>query len=418
MILSSTGGGLGSNVKETMEIRNSMRSATDVMVIGHICLDIFPGMENLPPGQFGTLFQPGHLIEVGPATFSTGGAVSNTGLALHILGMKTGLMGKIGSDLFGQAILDIVRSHGRELAEGMLVDDRSSTSYTVVVNPPGSDRIFLHCPGANNTFRAADVRYDLVGETRLIHFGYPPLMHYMYADNGTELTDIFRRARELGVTTSLDMVYPDPASRAGRADWAEILKRVLPYTDIFLPSLEEYMIMVRPEIHAQWQKEGGCTMDDRADAEWLSELTGEMIAQGVAIAGLKLGHRGLFVRSGRAERLKAMGRACPAAAETWADRELWAPCFEVEVAGTTGSGDATIAGFLAALLRGTNLEEAMTVAVAVGACNVESADAVGGLRSWEKTVERVKKGWRRKAMERPGSEWQWEESCGIWGRRR
>ena len=35
----------------------------------------------------------------------------------------------------------------------------------------------------------------------------------------------------------------------------------------------------------------------------------------------------------------------------WANYENWSPCFQVDVVGTTGAGDATIAGFLAALLR-------------------------------------------------------------------
>ncbi len=55
---------------------------------------------------------------------------------------------------------------------------------------------------------------------------------------------------------------------------------------------------------------------------------------------------------------------------------MWAPCFDVEVVGTTGSGDATIAGFLSALLRDASPEEAMTMAVAVGACNVEARRCV------------------------------------------
>ena len=50
-------------------------------------------------------FAPGRLLQIGPATFSTGGPVSNTGLALHRLGIATRLMGKVGDDLLGQAAL-------------------------------------------------------------------------------------------------------------------------------------------------------------------------------------------------------------------------------------------------------------------------------------------------------------------------
>ncbi len=391
-----------------------MQEKPEAVVAGHLCLDIFPGMEHLPRGEFSALFQPGHLIEVGPTTQSTGGPVSNTGLALHKLGIRTRLMGKVGSDRFGAAVLDIVRSFGEHLAAGMVVDEGSTTSYTIAINPPGLDRIFLHCPGANNTFQARDVRFDLVGEAQLFHFGYPPLMGRMFAGEGEELLEVFRRARETGVTTSLDMVYPDPASPAGKADWAAILKKVLPCVDIFLPSWEEMLIMVRPEWHARWLEETGGVLQDRIHTEALRDLTGEMIGRGVAVAGLKLGDRGFYIRTAGIDRIRQMGRACPKDAASWAGRELWSPCFEVEVAGTTGAGDATIAGFLTALLKGMAPDEAMTAAVAVGGCNVEAPDALGGLRSWEDTLARISRGWAKKPMSSPGPGWVWNPACQIW----
>src|SRR3990172_9091313 len=59
------------------------------------------------------------------------------------------------------------------------------------------------------------MRYDLLAEARLFHFGYPPLMKRMYEARGHELREIFRRAKGTGVTTSLDMALPDPSSPAG-----------------------------------------------------------------------------------------------------------------------------------------------------------------------------------------------------------
>ena len=96
-----------------------------------------------------------------------------------------------------------------------------------------------------------------------------------------------------------------------------------------------------------------------------------MLDWGAGIVVLKLGARGLYLRIG------ARGiAALPGAG--WRERELWAPCFVPEpLVGTTGAGDATIAGFLAGVLRGQPVEAALTSAVAVGACNVEAADALG-----------------------------------------
>ena len=70
----------------------------EAIVAGHICLDILP---TLTGGSIA--FAPGRSIEAGKALLSTGGPVSNTGLAMHVLGVRTGLIGKVGDDLFGQA---------------------------------------------------------------------------------------------------------------------------------------------------------------------------------------------------------------------------------------------------------------------------------------------------------------------------
>ncbi|MGC8782667.1 MAG: PfkB family carbohydrate kinase, partial [Anaerolineae bacterium] len=90
--------------------------------------------------------------------------------------------------------------------------------------------------------------------------------------------------------------------------------------------------------------------------------------------------------------------------------------FRVEVAGTTGAGDATIAGFLAALLRGLGPAEAVTAAVAVGACNVEAADALSGLRPWDETMRRVAAGWPRRELRLDATGWRFDAGHGLWMR--
>jgi sugar/nucleoside kinase (ribokinase family) len=145
----------------------------------------------------------------------------------------------------------------------------------------------------------------------------------------------------------------------------------------------------------------------------LTDLSAELLALGAGIVGLKLGERGLYLRTAPAERLRRAGRAL-SDPEGWAERELWAPCFQVEVVGTTGSGDATIAGFLSALLRGGAPEAAVTAAVAVGACNVEAADALSGLRSWKATLARVAGGWPRRPLAVTAPGWRWVADPGVW----
>jgi sugar/nucleoside kinase (ribokinase family) len=356
----------------------------EAITAGHICLDIIPDLSAQEPGQFGNVFQPGRLVNVGPAALSTGGSVSNTGLALHKLGIVTRLIAKIGADEFGQTIRRLVAARAPGLEAGITADPQASTSYSVVISPPGVDRIFLHHPGANDSFSAADVKAEDIRDARLLHFGYPPVMAGMYADNGAQLEALFRWVKTLGLTTSLDMAYPDPASQAGRVNWRAILRKTLPFVDIFTPSLDEILSML------------GWKTDTLLSETLLTQVSGELIGMGARIVLLKLGDRGLYLRTAPAIDLQELGRAYPSDLDAWGNVEIWSPCYQVDVAGTTGAGDVTTAGFLAALLRGLPPEKAVDFALAAGACCVEARDALSGLRTWDETWERIDSGWARK----------------------
>jgi sugar/nucleoside kinase (ribokinase family) len=382
-----------------------------IVVAGHICLDIIPAINALE-GGLDSLLAPGKLVEVGAAVVATGGAVSNTGLALHRLGLAVRLMGKVGADPFGRIVLDILKSHGAGLADGMIRGEQAATSYTVVISPPGVDRIFLHCPGANDAFRSADVDYAVVARSGLFHFGYPPLMRAMYADGGRELADMFGRVRQLGVTTSLDLALPDPGSPAGRADWPKILARTLPSVGIFLPSIEEILFMLDRPRFERLRAAGG--LQAGADAAVPAAVSQRLLEMGAAVVVLKLGEAGLYLRTARDQSpLAAMGAMAPKDAVAWAARELYSPCFEVRAVGTTGAGDCAIAGFLAAFVKGLGPEDALTAGVAAGACNVEAADATSGVQPWAEMMRRIKSGWRRRPPAAAMSDWRKCADSGV-----
>lgn len=348
------------------------------VVAGHVCLDLTPAL-HAP-----VTLEPGRLTEVGAAALSTGGAVGNTGVAMHRLGVGMRLMGKVGDDAFARAVLDALDGQGPGLADGMLVTPGEATSYSIVISPPGVDRSFLHCPGANDTFSADDVRPEDLTGARLLHFGYPPLMRRMYADGGAELRRMFAAAREAGVTTSLDLSRPDPDSDAGRVDWARILAGTLPFVDVVLPSIDELAFMLGESGHA-------------VDRSLLADLAGRLIDMGVAVAAIKLGDQGLYLRTASdVGRVAVFCDRLGLDADAWRGREILSPCFTPrQVAGTTGSGDCTIAGFLAALLRGVGPAGAATAATAVGACSVEVPHGTDGVVAWPEIAARLQRPWPR-----------------------
>jgi sugar/nucleoside kinase (ribokinase family) len=385
------------------------------VIAGHLCLDVMPQILAKTPEEFRASFGPARLMIVGPLAFSTGGAVSNTGIALHKLGIPVRLVGKIGDDMFGTMVRQVISSFGDGLGDGLLVNPEVSTSWTFIINPPGIDRFFLHCPDTNDTFRADDVRFDGLAAMRLFHFGYPSIMGQMYADDGAQTVELFRRARETGATTSLDMAYPDPNSPAGKVNWPGILPKLLPYVDVFLPSIEETLAMLHREtleaLHAQ-ASDGDIL--PLITPQLLSDVSEELLELGVKVVVLKLGYRGLYVRTAGRRVIEMMGRARPSDPAGWADQELWTACFKVNLVGAAGAGDSTIAGFLCGLLRDLSLVDTTTAAVAVGACNVEAADTLSGVRSWGETWRRVASGWARHDLRIEAPGWRFDVEAGLW----
>ena len=104
----------------------------DIVVAGHICLDIIPKFGESKVKTLDKILIPGKLVNVFEPAISTGGSVSNTGLALFKLGGGIEFMAKVGDDLFGNAIVDIMRQKTGMESKGMSRVKGEFTSYTIV----------------------------------------------------------------------------------------------------------------------------------------------------------------------------------------------------------------------------------------------------------------------------------------------
>lgn len=359
-----------------------------VVVAGHICLDVIPDLSEMILQRPGEFYTPGALKIANPAKISTGGPVSNTGLNLTKLGIETSLMGKVGGDAFGDmAQLLLKKEWGIENA--LVVDESVTTSYTVVINPKGFDRMFVHDPGANNTFKADDIDYDRVAECDLFHFGYPPLMATMIANDGKELIEMFRRVHELGVTTSLDMCLPDP--QKDQTNWPKLFEGLCPHLDLYLGSAEETLFMLHRDEYMALRDASDMDLLNEFTGDMMHRLSGELLDLGVRIPVIKSGSRGYYVRTPARDVLETMGKAKPADTADFENREFWHPAFFCPVPpNATGSGDASIAGFLSAYLRGLPLLDCVVVATATGSASVEKPDALTGVPDWDGVQQRIK----------------------------
>jgi len=376
-----------------------------VIVAGMVGLDLIPA---LPADAAGLRFRPGVVVRTGPARIAPGGCVANTGTALHRLGVPVRLLGKIGDDAFGRIVQDLLAGVGDR---PLLVAPGETTAHSFVLSPPGHDRMILNYPGANNTFSADDIADDMLRDAALFHFGYPTAMARMFADSGRYLVELMARARATGLVTSLDMSYPDPASPGGQADWGQILAATLPQVDVFMPSLAEAVLVLAPP--GGTGAAGKDLSAEQVPAEYISRLGERILAMGTAIAIIKLGTQGVYLRTGARMRLEAVGRNLPLDLDAWAGRELWANIFEAQVAGTTGAGDATAAGLLLGLVRGMTPEDTITAGCAVGGSSVEAADAVSAIGHWDATAARMAAGWPRRVAA-PGAGWKPAVPPGVW----
>jgi sugar/nucleoside kinase (ribokinase family) len=268
--------------------------------------------------------------------------VANTGGALAALGAPVTVVGDIGDDALGDLLVRALAERGLRTGQVQRVVGES-TSYTIVLEPPGRERTFWHHVGANAAFDGSAVGLDGAG---LLHLGYPSVLPALIADGGDPLVALLTRARDAGVTTSLDLAVLDPGDTT---DWPALLARILPLVDVITPSAED--------VHDAL----------RLGPEPLQATAERLVALGAAVAMVTGGADGLALRTS--------ARAGALLGPAWADRAERMPAPAVEVRTTLGAGDAATAGLLYGVLAGLDPRAALVLAARTAATRV-SGEAI------------------------------------------
>lgn len=366
------------------------------VVAGHICVDITPAIPGEKVSNLNEVVIPGKIIPAGDISISTGGAVANTGIAMKIFGVDVALMGKVGTDDFADIIISLLRKYGYE--GELLVSPESSTSYSIILAIPGVDRIIFHNPGANDAFYLQDMDMEKIREADLFHFGYPPIMRSIYENGGAELVKIYRTISEMGVLTSLDMAMIQEQSDAGRVDWNDVLKAVLPYTDFFVPSVEELLLMTdREKYHKILERSSdGDIVEVISLEEDVKPLAEKCIEMGAGCVLIKCGAPGLYYKTSGKAFADRLSKRLGGEYFDWMDREGFEASYVPDkVRSGLGAGDTTIGAFLSAVLQGYPFSRCLQLATATGASCVETYDSLGGLRSFKELEKRIDAGWKK-----------------------
>jgi sugar/nucleoside kinase (ribokinase family) len=395
-----------------------MKNTKDIEIVaaGHTCLDLIPAFTiEGKVDKMTDVLVPGKMINMGKCVVVGGGPVTNAGVSIRRLGVKTELIGKIGDDDFGKQILQWYEEHEGHF-KGIKMVEGESTSYTIAICIPGIDRFYLHHCGANDTFGYDDMDFDLVERSKLMLFGYPPWMKKLYDNTGAQLTKILKKTKDLGTTTALDLSIPDVNSPAGQVDWKAILNEWVPLSDIMVPSAEEVFFFLYKDKFLDIKANLGPkdSVLDHMTVKDISTLGSDLIEMGAAIAMVKCGHRGLYIRTAGQDRLEKLGAADCADPENWANRELWFPVYEEEkFVGALGSGDSAIAGFLSAFVWGHTIESSLRYANAAGSMNVTVPDGLTWNKGFEDLTKRIEAGWKTKELKIDEKGWKYERDFWV-----
>lgn len=302
----------------------------DVTCLGILVADVWGKPVNDWP-------QRGRLSLVNEIGMGIGGCAANTGIDLLKLGCDVAIMGKVGSDGFGDFVRDVLSSAGADSTH-VLRDPEVGTSATMIMVDDAGERTFIHYIGANARVRLAELDMSVIAASKIFHFAGALVMPGF---DGEQAAEAFRLAKQAGVTTSLDTVWNDTV------DWLALMSPLFPHTDLFLPGLSEAQRITGLQAPA-----------DVAQA---------LLDMGVGTVGLKMGEEGSYVRT--------------------CDAELHVPAFKVQAMDGTGAGDAYVAGFIRGVLEGWDLERTSRFASAVGALCVTAMGTTAGVRDMRSTLE-------------------------------
>jgi sugar/nucleoside kinase (ribokinase family) len=289
-----------------------MTQPPSVVCAGILVADIFvPPLERLP--------QVGELVVTDDFLVQPGGCAANTAISLAKLGVSVSVAGKVGSDVFGDAVERGLRAKGVGV-EPLKRSSSLGTSKTVILPVIDEDRRYIHTIGANADFTSDDIDASLAAQARVFALGG---YFVLPAFHPQRFAALLANLKQRGVQTVLDVVVPASEHPPTLDD----LRPVLSFVDVFTPNTAEAALLTGetdPSKQARLFLEAGC-----------------------AVAVITMGGEGALLMS---------------ASET-----LEMPAVPVEVVDMSGAGDAFVAGFIVGLLERWPLAETLRFASLIGA---------------------------------------------------
>ena len=292
-----------------------------VIVIGELNIDAVASGLSEAPRMGGEILASEFRLTLGSAS-----AIFACGVAK--LGHDVTFIAKVGSDYFGKFCLSALREAG--VSTRHISRDKDLKTGVTISLSSRHDRALVTYPGAIAALGAEDVsRFRLKGHNHLHMTSY-----FLQTRLQVSFPQIFREARELGLTTSFDP-NSDPTH-----SWSNSIREVFAYTDFLFVNKAEALELTRTR-----------TVNAALKA----------LGKEVSCAVIKLGPQGaMAIKGGRGGEITS------------------AEGFLVEPLDTTGAGDSFAAGFVSSYLRDRPMRECLDAANACGALSTLHAGGTVG----------------------------------------
>ena len=279
----------------------------------------------------------GETFLVDDFTLAVSGAAGTAVIAASKMGLKSQAVGGVGSDLMGDWVRMRLNSFNVNTDLLQTISGGRTSSSIVTTRADGS-RPVLHLKGATGSFYIEENQFEQAADADIVHFGGIGLMSRMDTGQNARLAKF---AKERGSVTTVDVFA------SSKSDM-EAVEQILPFTDYFLPSIEEARAL------------SGLT-DLKENAKYFLE-------RGAGCCIFTLGAEGAYYHSSNGT-------------------EFLMPAFDVDVRCTCGCGDSFNSGFAVALHHGLSPEVAVGFAQAASALNATGLGSQAGVVDFQSTYD-------------------------------
>ena len=313
----------------------------DIVALGEVLIDFT---------QSGVSESGMRLFEQNP-----GGAPANMLTASTRLGMKTAFIGKVGTDMHGTFLKEVLEEQ-HICTKGMVFDENFFTTLAFVELSETGERKFSFArkPGADTKLRLEEIDKKLLEQTKVFHFGSLSLTDEPCR---TATMEAVKYAKEQGAIISYDPNYSELLWES-KEQAIEQMRRPIPYVNVLKISDEETELMT-------------------GEVEPI-KASERLVEQGISIVVVTLGEKGALVRTKEGYSI--------------------IPGFVSKVVDTTGAGDSFWGGFISRIVASgkeinsltlVELETMIRFANAVAGICVTRRGAIPAMPSLEEVEEKL-----------------------------